>query len=288
MAPEVHSHNNYDATADVFSMGIVISEVVAAMEADDIIDETRTHQFTLDVPRTIQTYCTEEEFPDASVRQVVVQLVQLAGWCCALEPSDRPTAEQIVGRLQRIQLEYQAKHLRATTRSIAAASSIATTNNGGDDDGSMTMSGYTHLTPCIGDNDTDNNNNSAGEHDVSTATVYSMDEPLHTSTTIHNSPHPLPLFLADPLEEHAASQVFELFDQDDDGYLDYNETRSLAHVSDGYELTVDGYHDLCDLVGAESSQGLSIQDVICLYAHLRVGDAAKDLEKCRLHKSCGW
>ena len=248
MAPEVHSQDNYDATADVFSMGIVISEVIAAKEADDIIDETRTHQFTLDVPRTINTYCTADHFPNVAVRQIVVQLVQLAGWCCALEPSDRPSTEQIVGRLQRIQLEYQAKHLRATTRS--SVSSSATTSGGGGD-GSLSRSSYAHhslLSTGLGDVDDKDSTNvhNVANHDVSLSC--SMNDPLHTtSPTIHNSPHALPLFLADPFEEHAASQVFEMFDQDDDGYLDYNETRSLAHVSDGYELTADGYRDLFQL-----------------------------------------
>lgn len=287
----MHSHDNYDATADVFSMGIVISEVIAAKEADDIIDETRTHQFTLDVTRTIDTYCTTDHFPDAAVRQIVVQLVQLAGWCCALEPSDRPTTEQIVGRLQRIQLEYQAKHLRATSRSSGVASSATSGGGGGGGDGSLSRSGYashSFLSTGLGDDDKDNPTiHNVFDHDVSLSC--SMNDQLHaTAITIDNSPHSLPLFLADPFEEHAASQVFEMFDQDDDGYLDYNETRSLAHVSDGYELTADGYHDLCSLVGAESSQGLSMEDVICLYAHLGIGDATKDLEKCRLHKSCGW
>ena len=44
MAPEV-MRGRYDHSADVFSLGIVISEVVISEEAQTVIDETRTSAF---------------------------------------------------------------------------------------------------------------------------------------------------------------------------------------------------------------------------------------------------
>ena len=241
------SHDDYDATADVFSMGIVLTEVVAAQEAEEIIDQTRTAHFTVDEARTMAKYCTEELYPNEAVRQIVADLIKLAGWCCHLKPAERPTAEQIAGRLQRIQLAYQAKRLRAVSR-VSSHPSMASRESsmGGD--------------------------SSEPEVRSQTSEVFNTQ-----NITLPATP------MADPQQERAASQVFEFFDQDDDGYLDYDETRLLAQLSDGYDLTTDEYRDLCRTMGASSSKGLSQDDVVHMYAHLGMGDAKEDLLKVSTH-----
>jgi hypothetical protein len=105
---------SYNTTADVFSFGIVISEAIASQEAEEIVDDTRTPQFGLDVHKVEPQYCNG--LSDAALQQIIKIMIGLAGWCCALESTERPTTDQIIGRLQQIQLEYQAKHLRVTGR----------------------------------------------------------------------------------------------------------------------------------------------------------------------------
>jgi serine/threonine protein kinase len=102
MAPEVMMSANYDTSADVFSFGIIISEAVAASEAEAIVDSTRTPTFGLDTTKLAMM---------AGGGKIANQLVSLAGQCCSLDAKERPTANEIVGRLQLILLEYQASRL---------------------------------------------------------------------------------------------------------------------------------------------------------------------------------
>jgi serine/threonine protein kinase len=107
MAPECFESNTYDTSADVFSFGIVITEVLAATEAEEIVDATRTKVFGLDADQ-----CQKLASP---TNKVAHQLVSLAIQCCDLDPKRRPTADHIVGQLQEILLEYQSHHLRRTS-----------------------------------------------------------------------------------------------------------------------------------------------------------------------------
>ena len=102
MAPEVMMSGNYDTSADVFSFGIIISEAVAASEAEAIVDDTRTTTFGLDTTKLAKM---------AGSVKIANQLVSLAGQCCELDPKKRPTANHLVGRLQLILLEYQSNRL---------------------------------------------------------------------------------------------------------------------------------------------------------------------------------
>jgi serine/threonine protein kinase len=102
MAPEVMASGNYDTAADIFSFGIVISEAVAASEAEAIVEETRTPKFGLDTTK----------LGTLAIGKIAEQLVSLAGQCCELDPKKRPSANQIVGFLQLILLEYQTSQLR--------------------------------------------------------------------------------------------------------------------------------------------------------------------------------
>jgi len=105
MAPEVMASGNYNTPADVFSFGIIISEAIAGSEAEDIVDETRTPEFGIDTSKLVQ-------LAGENCGKIVHQLVSLAGQCCAMDPAQRPTANQIVGRLQMILFEYQTSRLK--------------------------------------------------------------------------------------------------------------------------------------------------------------------------------
>jgi len=106
MAPECFESSAYDTSADVFSFGIVITEVLFASEAEEIVDTTRTKDFGLNADQCQKL---------ASGNKVAEKLVSLAMQCCELEPKKRPTADHIVGQLQEILLEYQSRHLRRTS-----------------------------------------------------------------------------------------------------------------------------------------------------------------------------
>jgi serine/threonine protein kinase len=128
MAPEVMTSGNYDASADVFSFGIVISEAVASQEAEAIVDETRTPAFGLDTIKLASLYAPPHN-------KIATQLVHLAGQCCVLDPAQRPHATQIVGRLQLILLEYQSSRLQKATvkeSSFKAALRAAMENEASD------------------------------------------------------------------------------------------------------------------------------------------------------------
>lgn len=124
MAPEVMASGNYDTSADVFSFGIVISEAVASREAEAIVDETRTSKFGLDTAKLTKLY--------ASGNKIATQLVSLAGQCCELDPTLRPTATQVVGRLQLILLEYGAQRLHKVAVMEAAELRVAVENEASD------------------------------------------------------------------------------------------------------------------------------------------------------------
>lgn len=108
MAPEVMASGNYNTSADVFSFGIIISEAIAASEAENIVDETRTPTFGIDTTKLAR-------LAGDNCEKIVRQLVSMAGQCCAMDPTKRPTANQIVGRLQMILMEYQSSRLKVVT-----------------------------------------------------------------------------------------------------------------------------------------------------------------------------
>ena len=80
MAPEVMTSGEYDMTADIFSFGIVLSEVITSSEAEDVIDETRTEEFGLDLIKL-------GTFVDSSHNGIAKDLIRTAGHCCTLDPS---------------------------------------------------------------------------------------------------------------------------------------------------------------------------------------------------------
>lgn len=78
----------YDLPADIFSFGIVLTEALAATEAQCIIEETRTRQFGLSRSGT-HALLTEASPP------VCYRLVDLAVSCCSMIPAERPGADEL-------------------------------------------------------------------------------------------------------------------------------------------------------------------------------------------------
>merc|ERR1712218_106874 len=83
-APEMmEGDGRYFASTDIFSFGIMMSEVMCAEEAEELIDSTRKGDFTLDAEgfRGLLT-------PGSPVE--CGQLVDLAAVCCDIDPAKRP------------------------------------------------------------------------------------------------------------------------------------------------------------------------------------------------------
>mmetsp|Transcript_59073 Transcript_59073/g.144562 ORF Transcript_59073/g.144562 Transcript_59073/m.144562 type:complete len:565 (-) Transcript_59073:179-1873(-) len=105
MSPECMISGLYGTPADIFSFGICISEALCGKEAEDIVDETRTPEFGLDGEK-VKTY------DNSCGSRVFDQMTELAVQCCSIDPTERPTADAIVDKIQLILLGYQASQLR--------------------------------------------------------------------------------------------------------------------------------------------------------------------------------
>lgn len=252
MAPEVMSQGNYNVAADVFSFGIVISEAIAGCEAEDIVDDTRTRDFGLDCHKIKNLYCCSES---AMVCRIMDKLIELAGWCCNLDPTKRPTTDQILGRLQRIQLEYQAKHLKATSPapSTTASSSTKASNqsmhapcsptSGSISDAAVFLMSPVPVErapmpnarslldniPILSEDDEEE-----GDNEGESSLVSDDDDDDEVGSDKVAEP-------VDPRIEEAATKIFEMVDRNKDGYLHYEETQLLAKLSEDYDLSPDAY-----------------------------------------------
>merc|ERR1711920_475655 len=88
MAPEVLT-GEYAFSCDVFSFGITCTEVLCALEGEEIIEQTRNEQFGLDA-KGLKTFFDETVHPS-----VVFDVVNLALACCDLDPTARPSADDL-------------------------------------------------------------------------------------------------------------------------------------------------------------------------------------------------
>jgi serine/threonine protein kinase len=124
MAPEVMECGTYDTSADIFSLGIVVSEAVAHAEAEDIVDATRTPEFGIDMEKLLLTACdfTNDSGSVSQGHFIIQELVFLAGQCSNVDPNLRPSASHVVSHLLSIQIQHNASQLRA--RSIDASKQI--------------------------------------------------------------------------------------------------------------------------------------------------------------------
>ena len=242
MAPEVMTSGKYDIGADIFSFGIVLSEVIACSEAEDVIDETRTNEFGLDVDKL-----SKFVIDDKDNSSIAKDIIHIAGHCCTLNPTQRLKSDQIVGQLQRIQIRYQSNRLRP----LSAMESVLET------------------LPRI----------AVEEEEVITSMEISPSSP---SMVIENEEEKVATPTATEPSTATSSkmkQLFDMVDKDGDGYLCYNETKKFAKITDGYDLTRDDYNMICNMYGVQTSAtGLSKEHLNHLYSELRIGDPGKDLD----------
>eukprot|EP00419_Tripos_fusus_P022576 CAMPEP_0172697480 /NCGR_PEP_ID=MMETSP1074-20121228/28800_1 /TAXON_ID=2916 /ORGANISM="Ceratium fusus, Strain PA161109" /LENGTH=340 /DNA_ID=CAMNT_0013518401 /DNA_START=44 /DNA_END=1066 /DNA_ORIENTATION=- len=107
-APEVML-GTYGYDADVFSFGIVISEVFVADDAEDIIEQTRTRDFGLDAQGLRSMLDSDSYYTGCHA------FVDLAVQCCSLETLQRPSAAQLHMQLEGIQhallSQCEAQHM---------------------------------------------------------------------------------------------------------------------------------------------------------------------------------
>jgi len=73
-----------------------MTEALTAREAESIIDETRTNQFGLCLDG-LRTFLDPERQPASCF-----DVVELAGLCCDLDSAERPTATDVLARLESI------------------------------------------------------------------------------------------------------------------------------------------------------------------------------------------
>jgi len=93
MAPEVMK-GEYDASADIFSFGIIVTEVLAAEEGQELIDATRGHDFGL-LEREVLALCKPGVHPPACA-----ELGRVALACCSLDGDARPSAAAVASQLR--------------------------------------------------------------------------------------------------------------------------------------------------------------------------------------------
>ncbi|RLN70563.1 hypothetical protein BBJ28_00019101 [Nothophytophthora sp. Chile5] len=109
MAPEVIMGDKYGEKADVFSLGVVLSEL-------------DTHE--LPYSHAKENSDTGRPLPDTAVLQLLLlgklqvrfsgvgpeEMTQLAQQCLQMEPNDRPTAAEVLYRLHTISREYPSSY----------------------------------------------------------------------------------------------------------------------------------------------------------------------------------
>ncbi|DAZ92670.1 TPA: hypothetical protein N0F65_000440 [Lagenidium giganteum] len=99
MAPEMFLDEDYDESADVFSYGVVLMEMICCRpgNADGFLMRLPQHKFRI----------LNEEFRDALPDSCPPALARLAEECVAFEPSDRPKCSEVVRRLAEILQQKQ-------------------------------------------------------------------------------------------------------------------------------------------------------------------------------------
>ena len=103
-APEV-LNGEYGLSADIFSFGIVICEALTATEAQDMVEETRTAAFGLNVDGLLSFLDRQHH------HSACFDLVGLAADCCQLDPMARPSVTDCLERLETIRGDFLAWEL---------------------------------------------------------------------------------------------------------------------------------------------------------------------------------
>ena len=98
MAPEVMK-GECELSADIFSTGIVFTEVLTGQEAQEIVDETRTGKFGLRRDGVLTLLQPVLAALGGTGSACLGGLLDLACSCCEMEPASRPTAGEVLTRL---------------------------------------------------------------------------------------------------------------------------------------------------------------------------------------------
>ena len=69
--------------------------------------------------------------------------------------------------------------------------------------------------------------------------------------------------------------IFQHFDKDQDGYLNYSELRALGQATGG-ELPQIAYKSICDEIGADARKGVTKTLLLLMYTDAELGDAHRD------------
>jgi len=100
-APEIHT-GHYDFSADIFSFGILLLEIITLCLGEDIRINC---SYMKKKDGEISFGCRPEMIRDAFAKEISTcppQLVNLALECIAEEPSERPTTELVMSKLTKI------------------------------------------------------------------------------------------------------------------------------------------------------------------------------------------
>jgi hypothetical protein len=82
-------------------------------------------------------------------------------------------------------------------------------------------------------------------------------------------------------QEEASLQIFSMADKNGDGYLSFDECKSLADCTDDIGLSEEDYDFFCETVGADREKGLKPEHVVQMYCEMNIGDALQDWEQLR-------
>ena len=72
-----------------------------------------------------------------------------------------------------------------------------------------------------------------------------------------------------------SDEIFERFDVDKDGYMNYEELRALGKATGG-DLPNAAYISLCEEIGANPAKGVSKALLLTMYTDAGLGDAHRD------------
>lgn len=103
MSPEILRGDEFDLPTDVFSLGVIFTEIAARRLADDRHFKRAAPYFTID----------EREVREAASQGCPPAFVQLALDCMNPDAAQRPTTREILDRLNAIEVEVLAQSSEA-------------------------------------------------------------------------------------------------------------------------------------------------------------------------------
>jgi len=135
MAPEVQMEEPYTSSADVFSFGMVLLELISLKQLATAFPLTPQNFFCLNVE------AAKEHIPEDTPEG----LAQLAFDCCRDEPDDRPTFRDVLKQLAQIRASVQLAPLQnasvsSESKSASEASvAVSSSTEAGNSDGPIAM-----------------------------------------------------------------------------------------------------------------------------------------------------